>query len=818
MAGKGSRLRPHTLTVPKPLIAVAGKPIVQRLVEDLSRSYDGHIEEVVFIIGDFEESVRLDLMKVADSIGAKGTIYQQHVPLGIAHAILCAADSLDGNCIVAFADTLFKANFSFDINEDGIIWVQKVDNPSSFGVVKVNEDNIITDFVEKPATFVSDLAIVGIYYFKDGAYLKSQLQHLIDNEIREKGEFQLTSALENMKQQGLRFKTSSIDEWLDCGNKDNLVYANQRVLELNKDKRLIAGSVTIENSVIIPPCYISDKTVIKNSIIGPYVSIGNNSSIEDSVINNSVIQDHTFIKDANLNNSMIGSHVEYEGKKSELSISDYSKYVSVILLLLLPLFTFAQPVRISEKAIYHQEVFMDAYGKKLMGKTDSAKALFLRLVEEDNTDDAAFYQLADLSRVDENMDQAINYIRKAVLLAPENKWYKLFLAEVYEYSGKDKEAALLYEQLATTQAFDQTLYFRWAYFLLRAEEPSKALKVYDDLEKRIGLNEEIIRHKHTVYLALGDLKKAEKELVRLVNAFPDKVDYYRMLAGFYEQQNNKEQAILVYQKILALDPNDAKANVALLNNQKQGGDESNYLNALRPLFQKPEIAIDDKIKEIVPYLEKLAGNGDIALGNQLLELARIIQQVHPEEAKSYALSGDLLYHTGKKEAALEQYEAALGKNKNIYAVWEQIMYIYRESDRFEELLNITEEVMDRFPNQPSVFFLQGVAFNQLKKYADAGPPLEQALIMTSKDPLLRIETLFELATASYQQADYTRAKTWLEKALETSQNSHPPSLAFYGDVLFQLGDESNALKYWQLARDKGDKSPELLRKISEKKL
>lgn len=489
-----------------------------------------------------------------------------------------------------------------------------------------------------------------------------------------------------------------------------------------------------------------------------------------------------------------------------------------LLVLIFPFMTMAQPVRISEKENLHQEMFLDAYGKKVIGKIDSAKAMFLQLLQEDATDDAALYQLADLARANEQTDQAINYIRKAVELAPDNKWYKLFLAEVYEFSGKDKEAALIYEQLATTLEFDQSLYFRWAYFLLRAEEPAKALKVYDDLEKRIGINDEIIRHKHTVYLALGDVKKAEKELLRLVNAFPDKVEYYRLLANFYEQQKNKEQATLTYQKILALDPNDPKANVAILNNQKQPGDDSNYLNALRTLFQKPEIAIDDKIKEITPYLGKVAGSGDLALGNQLLELAQIIHQVHPNDAKAYSLMGDILYHIGKRDEALGQYNAALNINKNIYAVWEQIMYIYRESDRFDDLLKMTDEVIDRFPNQSSAYLLQGVALNELKRYAEAGQPLEQALLMTSKDPLLRIETLFELATASYELADYAKAKTWLEKALEASQNSHPPSLAFYGDVLFRLGDEENAVKYWQMARDKGDKSPELLRKISEKKL
>lgn len=327
MAGKGSRLRPHTLTVPKPLISVAGKPIIQRLVEDLANSYSGEIEEVAFIIGDFGEEVENNLRNIAASIGAKASIYTQDTPLGIAHAILCARPSLNGNCIVAFADTLFKANFAFNPDEDGIIWVQKVENPSSFGVVKVDQDNVISDFVEKPATFVSDLAIVGIYYFKDAHNLQAELQFLIDNNIREKGEFQLTSALQHMKQKGLRFKTGAIEEWLDCGNKDNLVYANQRVLEFNKHYNLVAGSAVVDNSVIIQPCFIGENTTIRNSVVGPYVSIGSNSEISDSVVSNSVIQAQTIIKDANLNNSMLGNSVEFSGKKAEISVSDYSKYV-----------------------------------------------------------------------------------------------------------------------------------------------------------------------------------------------------------------------------------------------------------------------------------------------------------------------------------------------------------------------------------------------------------------------------------------------------------------------------------------------------------
>ncbi len=328
MAGKGSRLRPHTLTVPKPLISVAGKPIVQRLVEDLAASYNEPIEEVAFITGEFGEDVERHLLSIAQAIGAKGTIYKQDVPLGIAHAIGCASASLSGNLIVAFADTLFRANFHFNPNEEGIIWTQKVADPSSFGVVKIGMDNIITDFVEKPQNFVSNLAIVGIYYFKDGELLKNEIEHLIKNDIKLRGEYQLTSVLDNMKNNGVRFRTAQIEEWIDCGNKEAVVHANKRMLDIKRQEKLHADSAQLINAVIIPPCYIGEKAIVRDSVIGPYVSVGNNSVIEESIIVNSVIGEQTHIKDATMSNSMIGNYVEYKGHKSELSISDYSKYAS----------------------------------------------------------------------------------------------------------------------------------------------------------------------------------------------------------------------------------------------------------------------------------------------------------------------------------------------------------------------------------------------------------------------------------------------------------------------------------------------------------
>lgn len=325
MAGMGKRMRPHTITVPKPLVPVAGKPIVQRLVEELAAIAHEPIEEIAFIIGDFGDEVEKNLVSIAENLGAKGSIYHQHEALGTAHAILCAKPSLSGKVIVAFADTLFKAKLNLDDDKDGVLWVKQIPNPEQFGVVKLDDNSNIVDFIEKPSTFVSDLAMIGIYYFKDGENLASELQYLIDHKIIKGGEYQLPDALKNMTNKGMKFVPGKVDDWMDCGNKNATVETNSRILGYHaNEKGLVAADLKLENSILIPPCYVGEGVTIKNSIVGPHVSVGAGCTIEHSVVEASIIQTATTVKNANLCNSMIGNHVEYLQRPEELSLGDYS--------------------------------------------------------------------------------------------------------------------------------------------------------------------------------------------------------------------------------------------------------------------------------------------------------------------------------------------------------------------------------------------------------------------------------------------------------------------------------------------------------------
>lgn len=325
MAGRGKRLRPHTLTTPKPLVPIAGKPIVERLVLDIAKVCDEQIENIAFVIGDFGEETEKSLLDIAEGIGAKGHICYQEEALGTAHAIFCAEQLLEGKVIVAFADTLFKAEFVLDSNVDGTIWVKQVEDPSAYGVIKVNNENTITDFVEKPQEFVSDLAIIGIYYFKNGGQVRAEIQDLIDKKIMSGGEYQLTVVLENLKQKGTQFKPGKVDEWLDCGNKKAAVDANKRYLEFIKGEKLIAETASIVDSVVIEPVYIGENVTIQNSVVGPHVSIGDDTKISESIVKNSIIGDHTKVSNTNMTNSMVGKFVIFQNTPVDVSIGDYNE-------------------------------------------------------------------------------------------------------------------------------------------------------------------------------------------------------------------------------------------------------------------------------------------------------------------------------------------------------------------------------------------------------------------------------------------------------------------------------------------------------------
>jgi glucose-1-phosphate thymidylyltransferase len=234
---------------------------------------------------------------------------------------------LSGPAVIAYADTLFKADFKLDKEADAVMWVKQVENPEAFGVIKLNDKGQITELVEKSKDFVSDLAVIGIYYFKEVSQLKTQLEKVIEENIMHGGEYQINDGIKKMKENGAIFKPGQVDEWMDCGNKKVTVETNSRMLKFihqDQKEQLISSSVKIENSEIIEPCFIGENVFLKNAKIGPHVSIGNGTTIENSSIKNSLIQENAQVLNAHLDKAMIGNFAKFDGNFTSVSIGDYS--------------------------------------------------------------------------------------------------------------------------------------------------------------------------------------------------------------------------------------------------------------------------------------------------------------------------------------------------------------------------------------------------------------------------------------------------------------------------------------------------------------
>ena len=285
VAGNGVRLRPYTENLPKCLLPVAGKTIIDWIVDDALFLKP---TETIFITG-YKASVVDDFLRQKPEWGAVRTVVQSN-PQGLGEAISLALPYVndDEPLLIILGDTLFEADLSIlESAEDNILYTFKVEDPKRFGVAVTDKDGRIERLVEKPQEFVSDEAIVGIYYIKDVKALKEALNYLMQNDIRTKGEFQLTDALERMIQHGCKFRTAPVEKWLDCGLVETLLATNAHVLQRNET----SAPQKFEGSEVIMPCHFGKNVVIKNSKVGPNVSVGDGCVIENSEVSDAILWD-----------------------------------------------------------------------------------------------------------------------------------------------------------------------------------------------------------------------------------------------------------------------------------------------------------------------------------------------------------------------------------------------------------------------------------------------------------------------------------------------------------------------------------------------
>lgn len=318
VAGAGTNLRPLTYTQPKPLIPVAGKPIISYIIDKLTSL---GVNEFVFIIGYLGEKIR-DFVEETYPDIQKSFVTQDHRE-GSGHAIWTAREHFrdSDEIIIFFGDTILDVDFSLIMGcPHSCVAIQKVKNPRDFGLVEFHSDGFVKRFVEKPGIPLSDMALVGVYKIREPNALIEGLDYNIRNNLRTEGEFPLTDGLMRMLERGIVFSTVKVDNWFDCGRKEILLETNALLLE--REGYASENLSGFDNSIIIPPVSIGLECQIRNSIIGPHVTIGNHAVIESAIVKNSIIGNYASIREAVLQASVVGNDTAIKGLRQSLNIGD----------------------------------------------------------------------------------------------------------------------------------------------------------------------------------------------------------------------------------------------------------------------------------------------------------------------------------------------------------------------------------------------------------------------------------------------------------------------------------------------------------------
>ena len=318
VAGAGTRLRPLTYTQPKVLIAVAGKPILSYIIENL---LENGVTDFVFVIGYLGEKIKEYVEKTYPQINARFVAQEQR--LGLGHAIWMAKDCIHQSqpLIIQLGDTILDADIkSIIATSESTLCIKRVEDPRAFGVAEVDEEGYIKNLVEKPMIPKSNMALVGFYFIRETKQLFEALDYNIQNDLRTNNEFYLTNSLQKIIGEGVKLKSHKVEHWFDVGKKDILLETNSILLRKNGDKT--CETAVKDNSIFISPYHISKGAKIHNSVIGPYVTIGENSEVSSSLIRNSVIGSFSKLENVALHNSLIGSDTTIRGNSQSLNIGD----------------------------------------------------------------------------------------------------------------------------------------------------------------------------------------------------------------------------------------------------------------------------------------------------------------------------------------------------------------------------------------------------------------------------------------------------------------------------------------------------------------
>ncbi len=530
-------------------------------------------------------------------------------------------------------------------------------------------------------------------------------------------------------------------------------------------------------------------------------------------------------------------------------------------------------------------LFHEANKQRLLGNYEQALVIYSKCVKINPNQPFFHYELANLYNMANQQQIALQFAEKAVQLDPNNKWYRLQYAQSLQESGDTESAIKQYEKLIELEPENVDLYFDLARMQLYSEKYKDALGSLNEIEKRIGISEEIVRQKEKIYIKLNDIESAAAEVQKLIDTYPDEIHYKGLLADLYLANEMPEKAFAIYQQILEKDPNNPYAHLSLYDYYKAKNEDEKALEEAKLAFQSPDLDIDTKVQILLSYYS--LSDKSATLKKEAFELNKILIKTHPEEAKAYTIYADFLLRENKLEGAKENYLKAIEYDNSRYPIWNQLLLLESELNDKEGLERDSKRAIELFPNEPVPYFFYGIlqfekknykeaveyleigkdfvidnpplkaqfyaslgdAYNSLKNYPKSDAAYEKALEIDGKnihvlnnysyylslrgEKLEHAEKLSALsnelepnqpnyldtyAWILYKQGKYVQAKEWLEKAVSSGGSKNAVILEHLGDVYYQLNQPEKALEYWKKAKESGEGSEWLDKKIAEGKL
>ena len=446
-----------------------------------------------------------------------------------------------------------------------------------------------------------------------------------------------------------------------------------------------------------------------------------------------------------------------------------------------------------------QKVFLEAERAKIIEDYPEAVRLFEKVVKMDPGNHASYYELAKIYFESSQFDAALASIMTAVKLDESNKWYLSLNAEIFAYRQRYADAAGIYAKLVETHPEDFDYYFDWAFMLIKADKYQEAIEVYNKYETKVGVEENVILQKQRLFIKQGKIEEAANELRKLIEAFPNELKYYHYLAELYLTNEKLDEMTVVYDELLKIDPDNPEALLNIAEMYRKKGDKEQYLHYVKLAFQNPDLAVEQKIRILYPYLQLISV--DKERKEEGFTLVEILVEAHPEDARVHAIYGDLLNLDGQKENALDQYKESLAIDNSVYEVWQQIFFIYSDLQNFKALEETTSEALELFPNQALIYFFNGVSCNHLKKYQSAYEILETGKNLVTGNPLLKSQFYTNLGEVYNNMKNYAKSDSAFDSAL-----------ALDADNAFTLNNYSY---YLSLRKDKLEKAKKMSARSNE---